>query len=154
MGSSKEASGMAPSPSVPTIRVPGVVLNIGLAPGGLPSRRSGIVTEGLRAFVLRPLSVMSSKPVQRYSCKLRGSRFLKMDDSLIVEVVSSFSAPPISSGAGKELVGPSSELVDSEEEDEDFWGVEDGDCWGGDGEDGDFPYPLGDFPPPPVWTGF
>jgi hypothetical protein len=57
----------------------------------------------------------------RYSRKLRGSKFLKMDDSLIAEAVSSFSAPLVSSGAVTDLVGPSSELVDSEEEDEDFW---------------------------------
>jgi hypothetical protein len=39
------------------------------------------------------------------------------------------------------LVDPFSELLDSEEEDDDFWGVEDDVCWGGDGEDGD-PYLL------------
>jgi hypothetical protein len=77
---------------------------------------------------------------------LRGSKFLKLDDSLIAEAVSSFNASPASSGVVKGLVGPSSELVDSEAEDDDLWGVEDGVCWGGVGKDGDFPYLLGDFP--------
>jgi hypothetical protein len=72
---------------------------------------------------------------------LRGSRFLKMDDCLIVEAVSSFSAPLASSGVVTGLVDPSLELLDSEEEDDDFWGVKDDVCWGGDGEDED-PYLL------------
>jgi hypothetical protein len=55
---------------------------------------------------------MSYKPMQRYSRKLRGNRFLRMDDSLIVEVVLLFGAPSGSFGAGKDLVDPSSELVD------------------------------------------
>jgi hypothetical protein len=87
--------------------------------------------------------VMSYKPMMRYSRKLRGSRFLKMDDSLIADAVSSFNPPPASSGVVTGLVSLSSKLVDSEEEDDDFWGVEDRVCWGGDGDDGD-PYLLGD----------
>jgi hypothetical protein len=47
-----------------------------------------------------------------------------MDKSLIAKAVSSLCALPVSSGVVTDLVGPS-ELVDSEEEDEDFWGVED-----------------------------
>jgi hypothetical protein len=88
MGSSKEASDMTPPPSVPTVRVPGVVLNIGLDSGGLPRLEVslGNMNEGLQASDLRPLSVMSSKPMQRYSRKLRDSWFLKMDDSLMAEV--------------------------------------------------------------------
>jgi len=77
---------------------------------------------------------------------LRGSKFLKMDDNLNTETVLSFSAPSASSGVVIELVGPPSELVDSEEEGIYLWGVEDGECWGGDGEGGDLPYPLGDSP--------
>ena len=59
---------------------------------------------------------------------------------------------PISSGAVIDLPCPSSELVDSEEEDEDFWGPKDGDCWGGD--DRVFPHPLGEFSPAThlTWT--
>jgi hypothetical protein len=72
--------------------------------------------------------------MQRDSCKLRGTRFLKMDDNLIVEPVLSFSARPVSSSAVTNLVSPSSNFMDSEEKDEDFWNVEDGVCWGGDGE--------------------
>jgi hypothetical protein len=56
---------------------------------------------------------------------------------LITEAVLSFSAPLASSGLATSMVDPSSELLDSEEEDADFWGVEDDVCWGGDGEDGD-----------------
>jgi hypothetical protein len=66
----------------------------------------------------------------------------------------SFSVPPVSSGEMTNLVGPSLELVDSEEDDRDFWGVEDGECWGGDGEEGDFPYPLGDSPCHPFGLRF
>ena len=51
---------------------------------------------------------------------MRESRFLKMDDSLIFEAVSAFSSPHVSSGAVIGLVSPSSELVDSEEGDNDF----------------------------------
>jgi hypothetical protein len=62
--------------------------------------------------------VLNSKPMQFYSCKLRGSRFLKMDDSLIADTVSSFNALPVSSSeVNAPLVVvhyPSSE-VDSEE---------------------------------------
>jgi hypothetical protein len=102
LGSSPLALGLAPSP----ISTVSAVLSIGLAPGGLPRPEdpSGIVTEGLWDSVLRPLSVMSYKPMQRYSRKLRGNRFLRMDDSLIVEAVSSFCTPFGFSGAGKDLV--------------------------------------------------
>jgi hypothetical protein len=93
LGSS--ASGLAPSPSVSTVRVPGSVLCTGLAPGGISRpelapgglQSPGFVTEALWASVLRPLPVMSYKPMQRYSCKLRGNRFLRMDESMIVEAV-------------------------------------------------------------------
>jgi hypothetical protein len=59
---SKEALGLAPPPSVPTVKGPGVVLNTGLASGGLPRLEASpsIVTEGIWASDLRPLSVMSS----------------------------------------------------------------------------------------------
>jgi hypothetical protein len=83
---------------------------------------------------------------------MRDNKFLKMDDSLITYKVSSFSAPTGSSGVVTCLVSPL-ELVDSEEEDEDFWGGEDEDCRGGeDGdfwgeEDREFLYPLSDFLP-------
>jgi hypothetical protein len=116
MGPKKEAPGMAPPPPVPTARVPAAV-------GGLPRLE------------------VSPKPLQRYSRKLRGSRFLKMDDRMIAEAVSSFSVPLASSRVVTGLVDPSSKLLDSEEEDDDFWGVEDEVCWGGDEEDGD-PYLL------------
>ena len=81
-----------------------------------------------------------------YNCKMRDNRFLKVDNSLITEAVSALSAPSISSGVATDLIhslklligfSPSLELVDSGEEDGDFWG----------GEDGDFPCPLSDFPP-------
>ncbi|GLT54177.1 hypothetical protein SLA2020_273990 [Shorea laevis] len=39
LGSSTVASSLAPSPPGSTVRVPGAVLNIGLALGGLPRRR-------------------------------------------------------------------------------------------------------------------
>jgi hypothetical protein len=77
---------------------------------------------------------------------MRDSRFLCMDNSLIAEAVSSFCAPPVSSNARTGLISPSSELLDKEEEDGDLRGGEDDDCWGG--EEGYFPYPLGDSPLP------
>jgi hypothetical protein len=51
IGLSKEASGMAP-PSAPMIRVSGVDLNIGLAPGRLPRPEDSpvVMVEGLRAI--------------------------------------------------------------------------------------------------------
>ena len=82
---------------------------------------------------------------------MRDNIFLKVDDSLIAKKVLVFSGPPVSSSAVTGLVQsqkwpigfcPSSELVDNEEQDIYLWGG-----------DGDFPYPLGDFPLPPVWTG-
>jgi hypothetical protein len=82
------------------------------------------VIEGLGAS--EPLPMSSSKPLQRYSRKLRGSKFLKMDDRLITEAVLSFSALLVSSSVMTGLVVQSSELLDSEEEDDDLWGVEDG----------------------------
>ena len=75
---------------------------------------------------------------------MRDNKFLKMDNSLIADAVSSFSAPIGSSSAVTCLVSPL-ELVHSKEEDEDFWGGEDGDFWGE--EDGEFLYLLGDFLP-------
>ena len=75
---------------------------------------------------------------------MRDSKFLKVDDNLIAEAMSVFSAPPVSFGAVTCLVqsqkwpigfSPSLELVNSEEEDKDFKG----------GEDKYYPYPLGDF---------
>lgn len=65
------------------------------------------------------------KPLQHYSRKLRRSRFLKIDDRLIAEAISSFSAPLASSGLATGMVDPSSELLDSKKEDADFWNVED-----------------------------
>jgi hypothetical protein len=50
---------------------------------------------------------------------MRDEIFLKMDDSLIANAMSSFSAPTGSSGVVTCLVSPL-ELVDSEEEDEDL----------------------------------
>lgn len=128
MGPKKEALGLAPPP-VPTARAPGVLI-FGLALGGLPRLEvsPGIVIEGLRASYLRPLFATSSISMQHYSRKLRGNTFLKIDDSLIVEAVLSFSAPLVSSGVVTNLVAPSSVLVYSEEEDDDFWSVEDGVC--------------------------
>jgi hypothetical protein len=95
----------APSPPVST-----AVLSIGLAPGGLPRPvdPSGIMTEGLWDAVLRPLCVLSYKPMQCYSRKLRGSKFLRMDNSLIVEAVSSICTLFGFSEAGKNLISPSS----------------------------------------------
>jgi hypothetical protein len=97
-----------------------VPVDSGSASGGLPRLEisPGFVTEGLQAS--EPLSVLSSKPLQPYSRKLRGSRFLRMDDRLIAEAISSFSAPLASSGVVTGLVNQSSELLDSEEEDDDF----------------------------------
>ncbi|GLT73222.1 hypothetical protein SLA2020_450950 [Shorea laevis] len=83
----------------------------------------------------------SPKPLQHYSRKSRGSRFLKMDDRMISGAVSSFNVPLASSHVETGLADPSSKLLDSEEEDDDFWGVEDDVFWGGDEEDGD-PYLL------------
>jgi hypothetical protein len=77
------------------------------------------MAEGLRAFYLLTL-----KLVKCYSRKMRDSRFLKMDDSLIFEAVLVFSAPHVSSGAVAGLVSPSSELVDSKEGNNDLWGGE------------------------------
>ena len=97
------------APSVSSVRVPGSVLCTGLVPGG-SSRQElapgglqspGFVAEKYWASVWRALPVMSYKPMQRYSRKLRGSRFLKMDESIIVEAVYSFGAPAVSSGVGK-----------------------------------------------------
>jgi hypothetical protein len=106
-GPKKEALGMDPPPTISTAWVHGV-LNSGLAPGGLPRLEvsSGLVAERPCVSDLRPLSVMFYKPMWRYSRKLRGSRFLKMDNSLIIEAVSSFRAPPESSGVVIGLVGP------------------------------------------------
>jgi hypothetical protein len=114
MGPKKEVPGMAPPTLVPTARVPADV-------GGLPS----------------------PKPLQHYSCKSRGSRFLKMDNPMIAEAVSSFSVPLASSRVELGLADPSSKLMDGEEKDDDFWGVEDDVCWGGDEEDGDLTFWIG-----------
>jgi hypothetical protein len=48
MGPSKEASGMTPPLSAPTIRVFGVDLNIGLTPRGLPGPENspGVMASG------------------------------------------------------------------------------------------------------------
>lgn len=109
MGPKKEVSGRALPPPVPG------ALDSRSAPGGLP---------GLE--ILRPRST-SSKALQHYSRKWRGCRFLKMDDRLIAEAVSSFSAPLASSGVVTGLVNPSSKLLDSEEDD-DLWGEKDDVC--------------------------
>jgi hypothetical protein len=106
MGPKKEASGMASPPPVPTTRVPGA-LDSGSAPSGLPRLEvsSSFVTKGLQAS--KPLSVSSSKPLQRYSRKLRGSRFLKMGDRLIAEAILSFNAPLVFSSVVTGLVDKS-----------------------------------------------
>jgi hypothetical protein len=106
MGPKKEALGMASPPPVPTTRVPGA-LDSGSAPGGLPRLEvsPSFVTKGLRAS--EPLSVSSSKPLQRYSRKFRGSRFLKMDNRLIAEAISSFSASLVFSSVVTSLVDQS-----------------------------------------------
>jgi hypothetical protein len=44
--------------------------------------------------VLVSLSLPTPKPVKCHNCKLKDNKFLNMDDSLIAEVVSVFSAPP------------------------------------------------------------
>ncbi|GLT70485.1 hypothetical protein SLA2020_425610 [Shorea laevis] len=59
-----------------------------------------------------------------------------MDDGLIARQFI-VRAPLGSFGVVTCLVYPSSVLLDSEDEDDDFWGVTDGVCWGGDGEDED-----------------
>jgi hypothetical protein len=96
--------------------------------------------------------LLTSKPMKCYNHKVRDNRFLKVDNSLIAEAMSALSVMSISSGVVIDLVhslklsvgfSQSSKLVDSGEEDGDFWG----------GEDGDFPYPLSDFPLPLVWFG-
>jgi len=46
-------------------------------------------------LVLVPPSLPAPKPVKCYSCKMKGSKFLNMGDSLITEAVSIFSAPPV-----------------------------------------------------------
>lgn len=64
-------------------------------PEGLPN----VVVEGLQAVELVSPSLPTPKPVKCYNCKLRNNRFLNLDDSLIDEAISAFSAPPISSDA-------------------------------------------------------
>jgi hypothetical protein len=102
-----------PSVRAPSLPVSSAVSSVGLAPVGLPRPvdPSGIMTEGHWDAVLRPLCVLSYKPMQRYSRKLRGNRFLRMDDSLIVEALSSFCTPFGFSGAGENLVSPSMDLM-------------------------------------------
>jgi hypothetical protein len=89
---------MAP-PSAPMIRVSGVDLNIGLAPGGFLGRRIRQLS-WLKGFGL----LTTSKPVKCYNRKMRDSIFLNVEDSLIVEAVSTFCALPLSSGAVTSLV--------------------------------------------------
>jgi hypothetical protein len=132
---------MAPPPSAPTVRVSSVVLNTGFASRGQGRRIRQV--SWLQPSVSPPL--LNSKPMKCYNRKMRDNRFLKVDNSLIAEAMSALSVPSISSGVVTDLVhspklsigfSPSLKLVDS---------GEDGDFWGG--EDGDFPYPLNDFPP-------
>ena len=94
------------------------------------------MAEGLRAFDLGYPSLLSSKPTKCYNHKMRDSRFLKMDDSLIAVAELAFNTLLVCSDAVIGLVSPSSELLDSEEEYCGFWGGE-----------GEVPYPLGDFSP-------
>jgi hypothetical protein len=67
---------------------------------------------------------LTPQPVKCYNHKMRDSKFLKVDDSLIAEAMSVFSAPPVFSGVVTCLVqsqkwpigfSPSLELVNSEE---------------------------------------
>lgn len=115
LGPSKETSGMAPSPSAPgEFSRPEDLLGGGVA--------------GLQATNLRPLFVLNSKPLQHYSCKSRDNKFLKKDDSLIAKLMSSFSAPPISScevNALPIVVYYLASEVDSEEEDYVCWDGDD-----------------------------
>jgi hypothetical protein len=74
------------------------------------------VAEGLQAFDLGYLSLLISKPMKCYNRKMRDSRFLKMDNSLIAVAVLAFNTLLVCSGVVIGLVSPSSELVDSEED--------------------------------------
>jgi hypothetical protein len=74
------------------------------------------VAEGLQAFDLGYLFLLISKPMKCYNRKMRDSRFLKMDNSLIAVAVLAFNTLLVCSGVVIGLVSPSSELVDSEED--------------------------------------
>jgi hypothetical protein len=56
--------------------------------GGLPRLEDtpGVVAEGFWAYDLGPPSLLSSKPAQCYNYKMRDSRFLCMDNSLIAKL--------------------------------------------------------------------
>jgi hypothetical protein len=93
----------------------GVDHNARLSPGVVPACTiefprpeglSDVVVEVLQAVELVSSSLPIPKPVKCYNRKLRDNKFLNLDDCLIVETVSAFSAPPVSSDAVLSKVTP------------------------------------------------
>jgi hypothetical protein len=92
--------------------------NVGLSSGVVPGCTGEfprLEVEGLWAVDLVYLSLPTPKPMKCYNRKLRGNKFLNLDDSLTAEAMSLFSALHVSSVAVG--FGLSSELLVSEEED-------------------------------------